>query len=99
MAEITEYGDVMLNVYVDEWGRRRINGLLEDGTKVVVVVVVVVETITANCFPMLYLTKPKTAEELISSVEGATLIDVAKDFPKYLLKKNKANELKSKFST
>jgi len=42
VAEITEYGDVMLNVYVDEWGRRRINGLLEDGTKVVVVVVVVV---------------------------------------------------------
>lgn len=34
MPELTEYGDVMLNDYVDEWGRRRINGLLEDGVKI-----------------------------------------------------------------
>ena len=60
--------------------------------------VAVTETITAMCFPMLYLAKPKTAEELISSVEGATLVDVAKDFPKYLIKKDKANELKSKWT-
>jgi len=40
LTDITEYGDVMLNSYIDEWGRRRIDGLLEDGTKIIVVVVV-----------------------------------------------------------
>jgi len=34
MPDITEYGNVMLNGYVDEFGRRRINGLLEDGVKI-----------------------------------------------------------------
>ena len=61
-------------------------------------VVAVIETITANRFPMLYLAKPVKAQELISKVEGATLVDAAKDFPKYLLKKGKANELKSKWT-
>jgi len=53
---------------------------------------------TANCFPMSYLAKPVKAQELISTVEGATLLDVAKDFPKYLIKEGKANELKSKWT-
>ena len=35
MAGLTEYGDVAGDV-VDEWGRRRINGLLEDGTRMLV---------------------------------------------------------------
>lgn len=37
MVDLTEYGDVMLNSYIDEWGRRRINGLLEDGVKILAV--------------------------------------------------------------
>ncbi|MCD6148459.1 hypothetical protein J7J18_03745 [bacterium] len=41
MTEITEYGDIMLNTSLDEWGRRRINGVLEDGTTIFVVAVVV----------------------------------------------------------
>ena len=53
---------------------------------------------TANRFPMSYLAKPIKAQELISKVEGATLVDVAQDFPKYLIKKDKANELKSKWT-
>jgi hypothetical protein len=58
----------------------------------------VVETITAKSFPMIYLSKPVKAEELISKVEGATIKDVAKDYPKYLLRAGKAQELKSKWS-
>jgi len=46
---------------------------------------------------MLYLAKPVEAQELISKVEGATLLDVAKDFPRYLMKRGKACELKSKW--
>ena len=36
MAEISEYGDVMLNAYLDEWGNRKIDGLLEDGTQIII---------------------------------------------------------------
>ncbi len=39
MTEISEYGDVVL-IAIDEWGRRRINVLLEDGTKVIVIVAI-----------------------------------------------------------
>jgi hypothetical protein len=35
--DITEYGDIMLNAYLDEWGHRKIDGLLEDGTKIIIV--------------------------------------------------------------
>lgn len=56
------------------------------------------ENITAKSFPMLYLSKPIKAQELISKVEGATIIEVAKDFPEELLKSGKAKELKSKWS-
>ena len=58
-----------------------------------------VETITAQSFPMLYLSKPVKAEELISKVEGATITTVAKDFPEELLKAGKAKELRSKWSS
>ena len=57
-----------------------------------------VETITAMSFPMLYLSKPVTAEELISKVEGATITKIAKDFPEQLLKAGKARELRSSWS-
>ena len=59
---------------------------------------VLVETITAKSFPMLYLSKPVTAQELISKVEGATVKHVAKDYPEKLIKEGKAKELRSKFS-
>jgi hypothetical protein len=58
----------------------------------------VVETITAKSFPMLYLSKPVTAKELVSKVEGATIAILAKDFPKYLIRAGKAQELRSRWS-
>jgi len=57
----------------------------------------IIETIIAKPFPMLYLAKPIKAQELISKVEGATITTIAKDFPEILIKKGKAQELKSKF--
>jgi len=36
LTDITEYGDVMINVYLDEWGNRKINGLTEYGVKIIV---------------------------------------------------------------
>jgi hypothetical protein len=36
MTDLTEYGDVMLDG-VDEWGFRKIDGLLEDGTKIIII--------------------------------------------------------------
>ena len=57
----------------------------------------VIEAIIANRFPMLYLAKPVEAQELISKVEGAILLDVAKDFPRYLVKEGRTSELKSKW--
>jgi len=59
----------------------------------------IIETITAKNFPMLYLSKPVKAQELISKVEGATITKVANDFPEELIKSGKAAELKSKFAT
>ncbi|MEM2386037.1 MAG: hypothetical protein QXO67_03540 [Candidatus Bathyarchaeia archaeon] len=38
MTDITEYGEIVLNG-VDEWGKRRIDSLLEDGTKILIVAV------------------------------------------------------------
>lgn len=38
MTDISEYGDLLFNTTIDEWGRRRINSLLEDGVKVLAVV-------------------------------------------------------------
>ena len=55
----------------------------------------IVETITAQRFPMRYLSKPAKAQELISKVEGATITHTANVFPETLLKKGKAQELRS----
>lgn len=38
MTDITEYGDIVINVYMDEWGKRRINSLLENGVKILALV-------------------------------------------------------------
>jgi hypothetical protein len=35
LTDVTEYGDVLVKARVDEWGRRKINGVLEDGTKII----------------------------------------------------------------
>lgn len=56
------------------------------------------ETIVAQRFPMRYLSKPVKAQELISTVEGATVTHTAKNFPETLLKKGAAQDLRSKFS-
>jgi len=58
----------------------------------------ITETINAKTFPMQYLATPVTANELISTVSGATISLVSKDFPKELIKSGKAKELKSKWS-
>jgi hypothetical protein len=42
LTDITEYGDVMISTLLDEWGRRRIDGVLEDGTRVIIAAAVVV---------------------------------------------------------
>jgi len=42
MTEVTEYGDIMAfgsPAILDEWGRRKIDALLEDATFIIVVVV------------------------------------------------------------
>lgn len=57
----------------------------------------ITETILAKAFPMSYLAEPLTAKILISRVSGATIITVAKDFPRELLKAGKAKELKSRW--
>jgi len=99
LVEVTEYGDIMINTYLDEWGRRRINGLLEDGTWIIIVAIPAPkEYIIANQFPMIYLLKPESARELISKVENVTVKHVARDFPEYLIKVGKAGELRSKWS-
>ena len=101
MSELTEYGDLMINAYVDEWGRRKIDGLLEDGTLVIIIFVPpppVVEIIVANDFPMAYLESPVKAQQLTSKVSGATIQLVSQDYPLTMLKKDKAKELKSKWT-
>jgi hypothetical protein len=37
LTDISETGDILPNTYIDEWGRRRINGSLEDGTRILIV--------------------------------------------------------------
>jgi hypothetical protein len=58
----------------------------------------IVETIVAKNFPMDYLTSPAKALQLTSKVSGATIQIVSQDYPLTLIKKGKANILKSKFS-
>jgi hypothetical protein len=56
-----------------------------------------VERITANNHPMEYLPLPLKAVELVSKVENATIILATLDYPLKLIKKGKAQELRSKF--
>jgi len=60
-------------------------------------VVLVTKTIVAFEFPMSYLPKPVSSLELRSKVEGATITDIAKDFPIVVKEKGKQNELTSQF--
>jgi hypothetical protein len=60
--------------------------------------VAVVETIVAKDFPMNYLPSPIRAQQLTSKVSGATIQMVSNDYPLALIKKGKAEELRSKFS-
>jgi|GEM_PF-5915358 len=47
MPDISEYGDAVFAT-LDEWGRRRINGLLEDGTRILIAAVApIIKTWTA----------------------------------------------------
>jgi hypothetical protein len=45
-----------------------------------------------------YLPSPVKAEQLISKVSGATITKINQDFPLTVLKKDKAQELRSKFT-
>jgi len=55
-------------------------------------------TITRMTFPMLYLPKPLTTQELESLVQNVTVKIVTNDLPNELIKIGKANTLKSKWS-
>jgi hypothetical protein len=59
---------------------------------------VLIETIVAKNFPMDYLPSPVKAAQLTSKVSGATIQQVSQDYPLTLIKKDKAQELMSKFS-
>jgi hypothetical protein len=59
----------------------------------------IVETIVAKNFPMDYLPSPTKATQLTSKVSGATITTVSQDYPLTLIKKDKAQELKNKFTT
>jgi hypothetical protein len=60
---------------------------------------VFIETIVAKDFPMDYLPSPIKAMQLTSKVSGATITKISQDYPLTLIKKDKAQELISKFST
>jgi hypothetical protein len=62
------------------------------------VIVAVAETIVAKNFPMDYLPSPAKAAQLTSKVSGATTTTVSQDYPLTLIKKDKAQELKSKWT-
>jgi hypothetical protein len=59
----------------------------------------IVETIVAKNFPMDYLPSPIKAMQSTSKVSGATIQQVSQDYPLTLIKKDKAQELISKFAT
>jgi hypothetical protein len=56
------------------------------------------EHINTAEFPMVYYEKTKDPAELRSLVENPTITHAASDFPKQLIKKGKAQELRSKFT-
>jgi hypothetical protein len=58
----------------------------------------IVETIVAKNFPIDYLPSPVKAEQLTSKVSGATITKISQDYPLITLKKDKAAELKSKWT-
>jgi hypothetical protein len=58
----------------------------------------VVETIVARDYPVEYLPAPVKATQLTSKVGGATIEMVSQNYPLTVIKKGKANILKSKFS-
>ena len=60
--------------------------------------IAITETIVAKNFPMNYLPSPAKAAQLTSKVSGATITTVSQDYPLTLLKKDKAQELKSKWT-
>jgi len=62
------------------------------------VIVAVAETIVAKNFPMDYLPSPTKATQLTSKVSGATITKNTQDYPLTLLKKDKAQELKTKWT-
>jgi hypothetical protein len=62
------------------------------------VIPAVAETIVAKNFPMNYLPSPVKAAQLTSKVSGATIQQVSQDYPLTLIKKDKAQELKSKWT-
>jgi len=60
-------------------------------------VTISVVTITRMTFPMLYLPKPLTTQELESLIQNITVKTVTNDLPKELIQTGKANILKSKW--
>lgn len=56
-----------------------------------------VETVVAKNFPMEYVESPIKAEQLTSKVQGTTMITISKDFPRQMIKKTKAQDLRSKW--
>ena len=97
MSTLTEYGDFVFDG-LDEWGRVKTDGILEDGTFVFGAGAppVVTETIIAQDFPMQY--GIGTASELRSKVTGQTTVVNVKEFPTSLVKRGKQNELSSDFA-
>ena len=51
MPNITEYGDIVF-VTLDEWGKRKIDGLSEYGTKIIIIVDYIIATDMSNIDPI-----------------------------------------------
>lgn len=60
MPDLSEYGDIVFTT-LDEWGNRKIDGLLEDGTKILIVVVGWIE---------------RSVSEVLGAVSDSVLISV-----------------------
>jgi len=61
-------------------------------------VVVAREYVVAMTFPMVYLEKPVSAQELISKEEGFAVTRASASLPEHLVKSGKVAELRSKFA-
>jgi len=96
MPDITEHGFILLDG-LNEWGSRKIDGLMAEG-RLIIALVVVVETIVAKEFPMGYYESPVKVKELRSKVAGATISRKASNFPHVLVKSGTCAELVSKWS-